>query len=130
MKEFRKVHQYEVFCVNAPIQYALADYLTDESHYQINDFYQSKRDRFREAVNGSRFTILPNSGTYFQLMDYSGISDEKDTDFVVRLIKEHGIAAIPVSVFYNIPDYNHVLRFCFAKQDETLDRAGEILRNV
>jgi methionine aminotransferase len=130
MREFRKVHQYEVFCVNAPIQYAFATYLQDESHYQIRDFYQAKRDTFRAAVNGSRFAVLPSSGTYFQLLDYSGISDEKDTDFVIRLIKEFGIAAIPVSVFYNIPSHNRVLRFCFAKQDETLERAGEILRSI
>jgi methionine aminotransferase len=130
MREFRKVHQYEVFCVNAPIQYAFAAYLQDESHYQIRDFYQAKRDTFRAAVNGSRFAVLPSSGTYFQLLDYSGISDEKDTDFVIRLIKEFGIAAIPVSVFYNIPSHNRVLRFCFAKQDETLERAGEILRSI
>ncbi len=130
MREFRKVHQYEVFCVNAPIQYAFAEYLQDESHYQISDYYQAKRDKFREAVNGSRFAILPSSGTYFQLLDYSAITDEKDTDFVIRLIEEYKIAAIPVSVFYNIPDYQHVLRFCFAKQDETLYQAGEILRGI
>jgi methionine aminotransferase len=118
------------FCVNAPIQYAFAEYLQDASHYQISDFYQTKRDRFQQAVKDSRFNILPCPGTYFQLLDYSKITEEKDTDFAIRLIKDHGIAAIPVSVFYNVPEDRKVLRFCFAKEDETLDRAGEILRNV
>ena len=130
MREFRKIHQFEVFCVNSPIQYAFAEYLQNEANYLINHFYQAKRDRFLHAIQGSRFKVLPCSGTYFQLLDYSAISEEKDTDFVIRLIKEHGIAAIPVSVFYQVPTHNHVLRFCFAKQDETLDRAGEILRSI
>ena len=130
MKEFRKVHQYEVFCVNAPIQYAFAEYLENEANYQICDFYQAKRDTFREALTGSRFNILPCSGTYFQLLDYSAITDEKDTEYAIRLIKENGIAGIPVSVFYNVPEHNQVLRFCFAKEDETLKRAGEILSAI
>ena len=130
MREFRKVHQFEVFCVNTPIQYAFAEYLQNEANYLIHHFYQAKRDRFLHAIQGSRFKVLPCSGTYFQLLDYSAISEEKDTDFVIRLIKEHGIAAIPVSVFYQVPTHNHVLRFCFAKQDETLDRAGEILKGI
>ena len=130
MREFRKIHQFEVFCVNSPIQYAFAEYLQNEANYLINHFYQAKRDRFLHAIQGSRFKVLPCSGTYFQLLDYSAISEEKDTDFVIRLIKEHGIAAIPVSVFYQVPTHNHVLRFCFAKQDETLDRAGEILKGI
>ena len=130
MREFRKIHQFEVFCVNTPIQYAFAEYLQNEANYLINHFYQAKRDRFLHAIQGSRFKVLPCSGTYFQLLDYSAISEEKDTDFVIRLIKEHGIAAIPVSVFYQVPTHNHVLRFCFAKQDETLDRAGEILKGI
>jgi methionine aminotransferase len=82
------------------------------------------------SIQGSRFKALACSGTYFQLLDYSEISTEKDTDFAIRLIKEHGIAAIPISVFYNVPEHNHVLRFCFAKEDETLVKAGEILRRV
>lgn len=130
MREFRKIHQFEVFCVNTPIQYAFAEYLQNEANYLINHFYQAKRDRFLHAIQGSRFKVLPCSGTYFQLLDYSAISEEKDTDYVIRLIKEHGIAAIPVSVFYQVPTHNHVLRFCFAKQDETLDKAGEILRSI
>lgn len=130
MKEFRKVHQYEVFCVNAPIQYAFAEYLENEANYQISDFYQAKRDLFQKVVSGSRFNILPCSGTYFQLLDYSGITDEKDTEYAIRLIKENGIAGIPVSVFYNVPEHNHVLRFCFAKSDDTLKRAGEILSSI
>ena len=128
MREFRKVHQYEVFCVNAPIQYAFAEYLQNPDNYNINAFYQAKRDRFRAAVEGSRFKLLPCSGTYFQLLDYSAITEEKDTEFAIRLIEEHGIAAIPISVFYNVPVHNQVLRFCFAKQNETLDKAGEVLK--
>lgn len=130
MKEFRKVHQYEVFCVNAPIQYAFAEYLENEANYQISDFYQAKRDLFQKVVSGSRFNILTCSGTYFQLLDYSGITDEKDTEYAIRLIKENGIAGIPVSVFYNVPEHNNVLRFCFAKSDDTLKRAGEILSSI
>jgi methionine aminotransferase len=130
MREFRKVHQFEVFCVNTPIQYAIAEYLKNEENYLISNFYQTKRDRFIAAIQGSRFHALPCSGTYFQLLEYSAISQEKDTDFALTLIKEHGIAGIPVSVFYNVPEHNHVLRFCFAKQDETLDKAGEILRSI
>jgi methionine aminotransferase len=130
MREFRKVHQFEVFCVNSALQYAFAEYLQNEANYQISTFYQAKRDRFVNALTGSRFTVLPCSGTYFQLLEYSAITDEKDTEFALRLIKEHGIAAIPVSVFYHVPTHNNVLRFCFAKQDETLDKAGEILRSI
>lgn len=130
MVEFRKVHQYEVFCVNGPMQYALAEFLMDEENYQIADFYQQKRDLFRAQIAGSRFTLLPCAGSYFQLVDYSQISEEKDTDFAERLVVEFGIAAIPVSVFYNAPEHNQVLRFCFAKQDDTLRKAGEILRSI
>ena len=127
MKEFRKVHQYEVFCVNAPIQYAFAEFLGDAKNYQIDKFYEQKRDLFRQSIQGSRFKLLPCSGTYFQLLDYSEITNERDTDYAIRLIKENGIAAIPVSVFYNVPEYNKVLRFCFAKHDDTLLEAGKIL---
>lgn len=130
MREFRKVHQFEVFSANTPMQYALAEFLQSPENYNISEFYQDKRNRFRAAVAGSRFRLLPCSGTYFQLLDYSEITQENDTDFAIKLIETYGIAAIPVSVFYNVPVHNNVLRFCFAKQDETLNKAGEILRKI
>jgi methionine aminotransferase len=131
MNEFRKVHQYLVFAVNTPIQFALADYLKKEEAYlELNHFYQQKRDYFRNAVNASRFKLLSCEGTYFQLLDYSNISDEKDLDFAVRLIKEFGVASVPVSVFYNEHTENKVLRFCFAKDEETLKKAGDIICKI
>ena len=131
MTEFRKVHQYIVFASNTPMQYALAEYLEKEDHYlYLNDFYQKKRDVFLEAISGSRFKPIACHGTYFQLLDYSEISDLKDTEMAIKLTKEHKIASIPVSVFYNKHVDNHVLRFCFAKEEEDLMRAGEILKGV
>ena len=128
MKEFRKVHQYVVFAVNTPIQMALAEFLKDEENYlHISDMYQEKRDFFLNAIKSSRFTLSPSQGTYFQLLNYSAITDEKDTDFAKRLTKEHRVASIPVSVFYHNPIHDNVLRFCFAKQEETLEKAAEIL---
>lgn len=130
MKEFRKVHQYEVFSSNAPIQYALAEYMKNQEVFNISGMYQAKRDYFLEKIKGSKFEPLPSLGTYFQLLKYDQITDEPDTDFAIRLTKEIGVAAIPISVFYHIPTDHKVLRFCFAKQDETLDKAGEILRSI
>jgi methionine aminotransferase len=131
MTEFRKVHQFLVFAVNTPIQYALAEYLKKEEEYlELNQFYQQKRDFFRNAVKASRFKLLNCEGTYFQLLDYSNITDEKDTEFAVRLIKDFGIASVPVSVFYNEQTNNKVLRFCFAKDEETLNKAGEIISKI
>lgn len=131
MTEFRKVHQYLVFAVNTPIQFALAEYLKKESEYlELSKFYQQKRDFFRERIKASRFKLLPCQGTYFQLLDYSNISEEKDVDFAVRLINEHGIASVPVSVFYNEQNDNKVLRFCFAKDEQTLEKAAEIICKI
>ena len=131
MTEFRKVHQYLVFAVNTPVQFALAEYLKKEEAYlELDNFYQQKRDCFRNAVKASRFKMLSCEGTYFQLLDYSNISEEKDTDFAVRLIKEFGVASVPVSVFYNEHTDNKVLRFCFAKDKETLKKAGEIICKI
>lgn len=131
MKEFRKVHQFNVFSVNTPMQYALAEYLQAPEHYlQLPDFYQQKRDFFRQALQGSAFKLLPCEGTYFQLLDYSAISQEKDVDFAIRLTKEHGIATIPVSVFYSQPPNMQLLRVCFAKTEETLRQAAEKLKAV
>ncbi|MEM9022659.1 MAG: methionine aminotransferase, partial [Bacteroidota bacterium] len=131
MAEFRKVHQYNVFTANTPIQVALAGFLKDPNHYLgLNAFYQEKRDRFVQLLQGSRFKIKPSAGTYFQLLDYSAITDERDTEFAERLTREAGIASIPVSVFYHNPEDNKMLRFCFAKADETLEKAAEILCRI
>lgn len=131
MKEFRKAHQFVVFAVNTPIQYALADFLGDEMQFtSISDLFQQKRDYFVKAIRKSKFKVIPSYGTYFQLLDYSSISDEKDMDFAVRLIKEHGIASVPVSAFYNQGDDHKVLRFCFAKEESTLDKAAKILCKI
>lgn len=131
MKEFRKAHQYTVFSVNTPMQYAFAQYLREENTYlELKYFYQSKRDFFVDAMSTSRFKLPTSSGTYFQLMSYEDISEEKDTDFAVRLTKELGVASIPLSVFYNINNDQRMLRFCFAKNEETLYRAAEILTKI
>lgn len=128
MKEFRKVHQFVVYAANTPIQYALTEFMQNPENYiHVKDMYQEKRDFFLSLLEGSRFKLRPAQGTYFQLLDYSKITDEKDTDFAERLTKEVGIASIPVSVFYHEKIDNKVLRFCFAKSNETLERAAEIL---
>lgn len=128
MVEFRKVHQFLVFSVNHPFQLALADYLKDDSIYKgLHHFYQSKRDYFRKLISTSRFDIEPCAGTYFQLLSYKNITDEKDTDFAIRLTKEKGLAAIPLSVFYTHKNQQQLLRFCFAKKEETLEIAAEII---
>lgn len=130
MKEFRRVHQFVVFCANTPFQYALADAMQTRDYLGIPDFLQAKRDRFLELLKGSRFRFSPAGGSYFQLLDYSAITDEPDTDFAIRLTKEAGVASIPVSVFSHHYGDQRLLRFCFAKNDETLEQAAERLRNV
>lgn len=131
MVEFRKAHQYQVFCSNTPLQYALAEYLSKpETYLSLNDFYQQKRDYFISGISGSRFNIIPCKGTYFQLLDYSNISDKEDVDFARQLTSEKKIASIPVSVFYNTQTDQRLLRFCFAKKQETLDKAIEILNKI
>jgi methionine aminotransferase len=128
MAEFRKVHQFLVFSVNTPIQYALADYLENKDAYlQLSAFYQEKRDFFNQLFSASRFKFQPSPGTYFQLLDYSAISNEKDTDFARRLTIEHGVASIPVSVFYHKKTESKFLRFCFAKDNHELEIAAEKL---
>ena len=129
MAEFRKVHQFNVFSVNTPMQHALAEYLKDPLHYEtLPRFYQAKRDRFLIGLRASPFEPLPCEGSYFQLADYSKISDEPDLVFAKRLATEHGVAAIPLSPFYkDPPSGQRLLRFCFAKQDDTLDNAIEKL---
>jgi methionine transaminase len=131
MAEFRKAHQFIVFACNTPLQYALADFLSDPSNYNyLPSFYQEKRDQFLKMISSSRFGVVPSGGTYFQLLSYEGITDEKEMDFAVRLTKEFGIASVPVSVFYNQSVENKNLRFCFAKKEETLEKAAEILCRI
>lgn len=131
MVEFRKVHQFNVFCVNTPIQVAYSELMKEKDLYlELGNFYQKKRDFFRSLIKGSRFTLKPVYGSYFQLVDYKKISDEKDVDYAVRLTKEHGVAPIPMSVFYHKNIDNHYLRFCFAKENETLEKAAEKLIKV
>ncbi|MEP6611052.1 MAG: methionine aminotransferase, partial [Mucilaginibacter sp.] len=128
MQEFRKVHQFLVFSVNAPLQYAIAEYLKDENTYlSLPDFFQQKRDYFRKGLEATKFELLPCSGTYFQSVTYNNITDEKDSDFALRLTKEIGVASIPTSVFYTQGTDHHVLRFCFAKRQETIDKAVDRL---
>lgn len=127
--EFRKVHQFLTFCTFQPAQWALADYLeADPQHYlDLPAFYQAKRDYFAQALAPSRLRLLPVEGAYFQLADYSAISLEDDQSFARRLTAEHGVAAIPVSAFYESPPAQHLVRFCFAKTTATLDAAAERL---
>lgn len=128
MTEFRKVHQFLVFVVNHPLQLALADFLADKKNYMdLKDFYQAKRDLFLRLTSSSRFIPLKTSGTYFQLMSYKNISEENDTDLAIRLTIEKKLATIPLSVFYSQKTDNKLLRFCFAKKDETLEKAAEII---
>jgi methionine transaminase len=130
--ELRKAHQYITFSTVTPMQLGLADYIQeDPSHYlELPAFYQAKRDRFLEGIAGSRFTPLPCRGTYFQLLDYSKITDEGDVEFARRLTIESGLASIPVSVFHADNRDDKVLRFCFAKSEETLQKATAILRKL
>ena len=127
-QEFRKIHQYLTFSTVTPIQYALADYLDNTGHYlNLPDFYAQKRNLFCRLVAGSRFTLVPSAGTYFQLLNYKSITDEPDQAFATRLSKEIGVAAIPVSVFYHNQQDHKVLRFCFAKNETTLQEAARRL---
>jgi methionine aminotransferase len=130
-EEFRKVHQFNVFCVNHPTQVALTEYLKNANHYlELGSFYQQKRDLFLSLLKDSRFDFKASKGTYFQLLNFSKITDESDVDFAIRLTKEHKIASIPISVFNEAGLDTKVLRFCFAKTDETLKKAAEILCNI
>ena len=130
-KEFRKVHQFNVFSVNSPMQQAIAQYIQEPSNYNgIGSFFQQKRDYFRSLLKESRFKLLPCHGSYFQCVSYNDISDEKDTDFSERLIREFGVASIPVSAFYQKGTDHKIIRFCFAKENTTLALAAEKLTNV
>ncbi len=131
MKEFRKVHQFVVFAVNTPVQHAIAEYLKNKEHYLgLGKFFQARRDYFAGAIQDSRFELLPSHGTYFQLVSYDRISDEPELEFGTRLIREYGIAGVPVSAFYESPVDQRIIRFCFAKEEETLDRAAAILCRI
>ena len=129
--EFRKVHQFNVFTVNTPVQHGVAAYMADPAPYRgLSAFYQRKRDLFREGLKHSRFKLLPAPGTYFQCVDYSAISDLPEADFSRWLTAEIGVAAIPVSAFYNVPQESGIVRFCFAKKDDTLRLALDRLARL
>lgn len=129
--EFRKVHQFTTFSTMTPVQYGLADFVNSRKGLaELAPFFQRKRDLFLRLMDGSRFRPLKSRGSYFQLMDYSAITSERDADFAIRLTKEHGVASIPTSPFLSESQPPLVLRFCFAKKDETLERAAERLQQV
>jgi methionine aminotransferase len=131
MAEFRKVHQYNVFTVNTPMQQGLAGYMRDPAPYlELPAFYQRKRDLFREGLANTRFTLLPADGTYFQCVRYDGISGLGESEFAQWLTREIKVAAIPVSAFYSQGKESGIVRFCFAKQDETLKLALERLATI
>ena len=127
--EFRKIHQWVCYAVITPVQYALADYMqANPDHYdELPAFYEEKRDRFLRLLSQSRFSMRPACGTFFQILDYSGITDELDTDYAKRLTREIGVASIPVSVFCEAPLDRRLLRFCFAKDDDILEEAASRL---
>ncbi len=131
MKEFRKIHQYTVFSCNSPMQYAINEYIVKHNPFEnTSQLYERKRDLFLAAIKDSRFKVIPCKGTYFQLLDYSDISDMNDVEFAKKLTIEHGIASIPISVFYPDKEDNKVLRFCFAKEDDLLIKAGQLLCTI
>jgi methionine aminotransferase len=128
--ELLRIHQFINFSTNTPMQYAIADFLRDcpQHHHQLGDFYQQKRDLFCDLMTASQFKLAPSAGTYFQLAEYSAISDEPDTEFTARLTRENKVAAIPISVFYKDAPKQQVVRFCFAKHDDTLrEAAGKLV---
>jgi len=131
MKEFRKVHQFNCFTCNSPVQVALAEFLKQKENYlQLGNFLQQKRDYFFDLMKQTKFTPIPSFGSYFQLYSYVNISNESEKNFAIRLTKEYGVATIPTSAFYNNEIDNKTLRFCFTKKEETLERAVERLVRV
>ena len=131
MHEFRNIHQWNVFSVNSFIQHALADFLKDSIHFEgLPDFYQQKRDYFKDKMEGSKFQFLKSDGTFFQLCDYSNISNLEDVVFTKELTIKYGVASIPLSVFYTDRRQNHIIRFCFAKTNEMLSNAADILKSI
>ncbi len=128
MYEYRKVHQFNCFSCNHPVQHALAEFMQQPQHYlQLGNMLQKKRDYFLQLMAQTKFNALPSYGSYFQLYRYDNISDETENDFAVRLTREYGVTAIPASVFYKHEINNKVLRFCFAKKESTLEQAAERL---
>ena len=131
MEEIRKTHQFIVFSVNTPIQLALAEYLKVPKHYEsLGAFYQSKRDFFLQRLKGSSFVPLACNGSYFQILSYDNISSKSETEMAEELTRKYKVAAIPVSVFYQDKTDHKTLRFCFAKKEETLEKACDILRTI
>lgn len=131
MHEFRKTHQFNVFCVDHPVQHAMAEYLKEKHNYLgLNAFYQNKRDFLLSGLKDSRFRFTPSQGTYFQVLDFSRITDENDVDLVTRLITDYKLAAIPMSVFNENERDDKLIRICFAKTEDTLKRATEILYSL
>ncbi len=131
MKEFRKVHQFNCFTCNSPVQFALAAFLKEKENYlQLGSFLQQKRDHLKMLMQQTKFTPLPSYGSYFQLYSYSDITDESEKDFAIRLTKEYGVATIPTSSFYKNETDNKVLRFCFSKNENTLEEAANRLIQV
>ena len=130
-KEFRSFHQWVVFAINTPIQYAIAEYIKKpETYLQVSSFLQEKRDFFTDVMKNSKFKAIPSKGTYFQLMDYSEISDQSDIEFTEWLTKEKKVATVPVSVFYHEKTDHKVVRFCFAKNNNELEQAAELLSKL
>jgi methionine aminotransferase len=130
MIEIKKVHQFLVFCVNSVAQISLAKYLKEVDVQKLGAFYQTKRDYFQQLISGSRFELLPSEGSYFQTASYREISNQSDMDFVTEMVQKHGVAAIPFSAFYNDRRDEKIIRFCFAKDNETLKKAAEKLCKI
>jgi methionine aminotransferase len=131
MKAFRKIHQFNAFSCNTPLQHALAEFLQQKNNYlQLGNIVQQKRDLFKKLMEPTKFKALPSYGSYFQLYSYEDISEESEMDFAIRLIKSYGVATIPVSAFYKNGNENKVLRFCFSKTAETLETAAMRLMKV
>ena len=131
MKEFRKVHQFNCFSCNSPVQFALTEFLKQKDNYlQLGTFLQQKRDHLKNLMQQTRFKALPSYGSYFQLYSYSDITDECEKEFAIRLTKEYGVATIPTSVFYKDGQDNKVLRFCFSKKENTLEEAATRLMKL
>ena len=131
MKEFRKVHQYNVFSVSTPMQVGVANYLKNPDTYTgLSDFFQQKRDLFRSLLSETRLKLLPCNGSYFQCVSYGHFDDIKDTEMAEKLVREFGVASIPVSAFYTKAADHQILRFCFAKRQETLEKAVEKLMSL
>ena len=131
MNEFRRIQQFQIYNVNTPLQYALSEYLlTEDSKKDISELYQGKRNYFNRLLGGSLFKIIPSQGSYFEILDYSAISDESDVDFTYRLATEFGIGVTPVSAFLHEKNKLKMVRICFAKNNETLEKAAERLCKV